>query len=114
MNEELIRKTVQKEIINGIKKELDSALIFTYIHSLEQENKELQEKINVYEDPEDLTLMFMYCDEKAKDKIKELHNKIDKAIDIIECSRWDNDMYDISADGLNHILKILKGSDVDE
>ena len=44
MNEELIKKTVQKEIINGIKKELDSALIFTYIHSLEQENNQLKEQ----------------------------------------------------------------------
>ena len=48
------------------------------IKQLQQENKELKEKINTYEDPEDLTLMFMYCNEKAKDKIKELHNKIDE------------------------------------
>ena len=38
--------------------------------------EELKKKINTYEEPEDLTLMFMYCDEKAKDKIKELQNKI--------------------------------------
>ena len=38
---------------------------------LQQENERLKEKINSYESPEDLTLMFMYCDEKAKDKIKE-------------------------------------------
>ncbi len=35
-----------------------------------KENQELKKKINTYENPEDLTLMFMYCDEKAKDKIK--------------------------------------------
>lgn len=39
---------------------------------LQQENQELKDEINTYENPEDLTLMFMYCDEKAKDKIKEL------------------------------------------
>ena len=44
MNKELIRETVQKEIINGIKKELDSALIFTYIQSLEQENNQLKQQ----------------------------------------------------------------------
>lgn len=46
MNKEEISKLVQKEIINGIKKELDSALIFTYIQSIEQENKELYNKID--------------------------------------------------------------------
>ena len=36
----------------------------------------LRNRINTYENPEDLTLMFMYCDEKAKDKIKELKDKL--------------------------------------
>lgn len=43
MSEEIIRETVQKEILNGIKKELDSTLIFTYIQSIEQENKQLKQ-----------------------------------------------------------------------
>ena len=38
----------------------------------------LRNRINTYEDPEDLTLMFMYCDEKAKDKIKELKEVIEE------------------------------------
>ena len=44
---------------------------------LTKENKELKEKINTYENPEDLALMFMYCDEKAKDKIKALQERIE-------------------------------------
>ena len=52
--------------------------IENYIYKLEQKNKELKEKINTYENPEDLTLMFMYCDEKAKDKIKQLKEVIEK------------------------------------
>ena len=40
------------------------------IKELQQENQELKSKIKTYEDPEDLTLMFMYCNEKAKDKIQ--------------------------------------------
>ena len=48
-----------------------------YINESQQENQKLKEKIKTYEDPEDLTLMFMYCDEKAKDKIKELKKQID-------------------------------------
>ena len=47
------------------------------IKQLQQENNQLKEKINTYENPEDLTLMFMYCDEKAKDKIKDLNEKVD-------------------------------------
>lgn len=43
-----------------------------------EENRRLKDKINTYEDPEDLTLMFMYCDEKAKDKIKQLKEVIEE------------------------------------
>ena len=39
---------------------------------LMKEIEQLKEKINTYENPEDLTLMFMYCDEKAKDGSKPL------------------------------------------
>lgn len=46
------------------------------IKKLQQENQELKSKIKTYEDPEDLTLMFMYCDEKAKDKIQELEGQL--------------------------------------
>lgn len=35
----------------------------------------LQEKVNQYENPDDMTLMFMWCDEKAKDKIKQLQEE---------------------------------------
>ena len=44
---------------------------------LQQENQQLKEKINTYEDPEDLTLMFMYCDEKVKDKLKGVQEERD-------------------------------------
>lgn len=40
-----------------------------------EENQQLKAKIKTYEDPEDLTLMFMYCNEKAKDKIQELEEQ---------------------------------------
>ena len=38
----------------------------------------LKEQINIYENPDDLTLMFMWCDEKAKNKIKKLQQAKDK------------------------------------
>jgi len=61
------------------------------INYILQENKQLKEKIerlkeqiNAYENPDDMTLMFMWCDEKAKDKINKLQQKIDKAIEYIK------------------------------
>ena len=79
-------------------------------------NKEYKERLETLQGIDFCNCLKEYIEhnEKLEQENKELHNKIDKAIDIIECSRWDNDMYDISADGLNHILKILKDSDVDE
>ena len=50
--------------------------------------KKLEQRIKTYEDPEDLTLMFMYCDEKAKDKIKDLQQKINKAIEYMNSEEF--------------------------
>lgn len=46
------------------------------LEKLTKENQQLKEELNKYTDPKDLTLMFMYCDEKAKDKIKELEKQL--------------------------------------
>ena len=81
---------------------------------LEQENNELKQKINTYEDPEDLTLMFMYCNEKAKDKIKELHNKIDKAIEVLSKINFDDETEWIPPKQIEPVFIVLKDSDVDE
>ena len=57
-----------------------------YIENIKQESNQLKDKINTYENPEDLTLMFMYCDEKAKDKIKQLKEVIEEVREYIEKS----------------------------
>ena len=49
-----------------------------------EENRRLKDKINTYEHPENLTLMFMYCDEKAKDKINQLKEVIEEVREYIE------------------------------
>ena len=44
----------------------------------DEQNKEIErlnKKIEQYENPEDMTLMFMWCDEKAKDEIKRLNKE---------------------------------------
>ena len=48
------------------------------IKDILEENQQLKEQLNKYTDPKDLTLMFMYCDEKAKDKIKCLEQENQK------------------------------------
>ena len=48
------------------------------VDKINWENQKLKAKIKTYEDPEDLTLMFMYCDEKAKDKINELKKELEE------------------------------------
>lgn len=86
------------QIGNIVFKANHSFKLYNLINKLLKENQELKKKINTYENPEDLTLMFMYCDEKAKDKIKcleqenqqlkeenekykEVINKLSKSID---------------------------------
>ena len=52
--------------------------LIEYTESLHKENQQLKAKIKTYEDLEDLTLMFMYCNEKAKDKIQELEEQLEE------------------------------------
>lgn len=44
--------------------------------SLLKENQELKEKLDKYENPEDMTLFAMWCTEKVKDENKELKEKV--------------------------------------
>lgn len=103
MNEEQLIATLQacyfgdKGAYNKILKEYKK---------LQQENKELKERINTYENPEDLTLFYMWLDEKAKDKIKELENRINKAIEYIGSREMYNDDFDTET---NKLLNLLKG-----
>lgn len=46
---------------------------------LDKENQELKEKLDKYENPEDMTLMMMWCTEKVKDENKKLKRQIEDA-----------------------------------
>lgn len=48
-------------------------------NDLLKENKELKEKLDKYENPEDMTLMMMWCTEKVKDENKELKKQLEDA-----------------------------------
>ena len=64
----------------------DCKTLFDYITNLQQELTDCKKKIEMYENPDDLTLFYMWLDEKAKDKIKELtkyKERNEKAIDYV-------------------------------
>lgn len=48
------------------------------IDLLIKENQELKEKLNKYENPEDMTLMMMWCTEKVKDQNEKLKKQLEK------------------------------------
>ena len=78
--------------------------------------EDLQQRIDTYENPEDLTLMFMYCNEKAKDKIKELQKRIEEAIECIKDfeiqAKHINDEIYLDETLSNKLLEILANSDI--
>ena len=57
------------------------------IKQLQQENEKLKKKLNKYESPEDMTLMYMWCTEKVKDENKKLKNQQKEFIKYLEEER---------------------------
>lgn len=73
------KEEIKNEFINCI----ESSLTLNLAISVLEDREELKAKVEQYENPKDLTLMYMYCDEKAKDKIKELEKDIKNLVRII-------------------------------
>lgn len=91
-----------KEILEDVKRHLDYVdatkqcsirdnemrIMYDYITNLQtiekeysavlSENAELEQKINQYENPDDLTLFYMWSDGKVKNKMKQLQEEIHK------------------------------------
>lgn len=67
--------------------------LYAVIENQEKIIRDLQEKINTYENPEDLTLFYMWIDSKAKDKIKELQQEKDTLYSALIATRtkYNND-----------------------
>ena len=124
MSEEIKEKIKAYYIANDIDK------ILSYITSLQQkveqlekENEQLRTQVNTYENPDDLTLFYMWLDEKAKDKIKQLENIRKEAIKIIEEDilgkkienvNWDYDecyYSDMPVERIKPLLNILNKGD---
>lgn len=58
--------------------------LLDYINNLQKENERFRTQLNTYENPDDLTLFYMWLDEKAKDKMKELQQENEKLKNKIE------------------------------
>ncbi len=82
MNREEIKKIAKEEFINNVMKNIDSALIFTYISNLEVENKRLNNIIEEFEkwleEKQELTCGcgitrdYIYAYENCLEQLKEL------------------------------------------
>lgn len=66
-------------VVQQLPKE-DIETIQGYVRMIEKENQELKEKLDKYENPEDMTLMMMWSTEKVKDENKELKKKYENAV----------------------------------
>lgn len=75
---ELMTNIIYNEDVNGF--------ICTDEHYKEIKNyiTNLQQKVEQYENPDDLTLFYMWLDEKAKDKMKELQKENERLKDELE------------------------------
>ena len=94
--------------LNSLPNAFQYVEVTNYIKSLEQQNKELAKEIDLWTSKYN----------KEFDKNKELHNKIDKAIELIECSKehileHDGSNIYLTQYCIDELLKILKG-DVDD
>ena len=84
------------------------------VENLQQENKQLKEKLDKYENPEDMTLYSMWCTEKVKDENKQLKDNWNKL------KEWASNFYNSEEVGwagcgmrytLEKIQELEQGSD---
>lgn len=54
------------------------------VKTLLKENQELKEKLDKYENPEDMTLMMMWCTEKVKDENEKLKKQLEEINNFIK------------------------------
>ena len=113
MNKEIKIKTIG-QLLDYVETQEKAKELIDYITNL-------QERIDQYENPDDMTLFYMWLDIKAKDKIKALHQRIDKAIEYIKnnfeddegiiCKVIDEYTCEANYNFLDDLLSILQGKD---
>ena len=87
----------------------DCAKINDLIIELSKENQELKEKLDKYENPEDMTLMMMWCTEKVKDENEKLMKQLDETDRKLFLTKNELDMREKSIDNkLNQQKEFIK------
>lgn len=72
------RKETRVFDINSNNGKLMYATVNEIISPILEENQELKEKLDKYENPEDMTLIMMWCTEKVKDENRELKKQLEE------------------------------------
>lgn len=91
-------KSDEKAIINGNRLTTPAMLDYLEVKELIDYITNLQEKVNQYENPDDMTLFYMWLDTKAKDKMKQLQEENKRLLKQLE---------DVSLDEANIRADIL-------
>ena len=87
----------------------DCAKINDLIIELSKENQELKEKLDKYENPEDMTLMMMWCTEKVKDENEKLMKQLEETDRKLFLTKNELDMREKSIDNkLNQQKEFIK------
>ena len=87
----------------------DCAKINDLIIELSKENQELKEKLDKYENPEDMTLMMMWCTEKVKDENEKLTKQLEETDRKLFLTKNELDMREKSIDNkLNQQKEFIK------
>lgn len=77
-------------VVQQLPKE-DIETIQGYVEMIEEENQELKEKLDKYENPEDMTLFAMWCTEKVKDENEKLKKKYENAVADYETTMFEKE-----------------------
>ena len=126
-----IKKTYTKRQIDKLKKKYENAVadyektrfekeqLNSLVNSCQEEIRQLKKQLDKYENPEDMTLMMMWCTEKVKDENKQLKDKLSKIETLIinhNCDTGDiyykyNSKF-VKSELKQRILEILEGKEV--
>ena len=94
----MLSKMNLMSVVQKLLKE-DIETIQGYVEMIEEENKQLKEKLDKYENPEDMTLFAMWCTEKVKDENLELKKQLEEWKHHLKCSK---EMLDIQGQKGNY------------
>lgn len=130
-----IKKTYTKRQIDKLKKKYENAVadyektrfekeqLNSLVNSCQEEIRQLKKQLDKYENPEDMTLMMMWCTEKVKDEnqklqtiannCKQLKDNWDKLKEYVsaEWYCYDNDSveFEVAKDILNKMQNLQQG-----